>query len=174
MMTAEWAEALAALTTGIYVLTVREGDFRHGMSSSWVTQVSGDPVLLMAAIDRRHLSHAIVERTGRFALNVLGRRGKHLEDFFYSAAARTADNLEGVAWDDSPSGLPFLRGALLSLECTVRSTHPAGDHSLFVSSIEHVTSREHDQPLTSQDLEYVYVGEIVHRTSRPRRRDEVA
>ena len=35
--------ALAALTTGIYVLTTRDGDARHGMSSSWVTQVSGTP-----------------------------------------------------------------------------------------------------------------------------------
>jgi flavin reductase (DIM6/NTAB) family NADH-FMN oxidoreductase RutF len=165
-MTAEWAEALAALTTGIYVLTVREDDRRHAMSSSWVTQVSGDPALLAAAIDCRHWSHAIVERTGRFALNVLGRKGKHLEDFFYSPAARTAANLESVAWDDSPGGLPFLRDALLSLECSVRAMYPAGDHTLFVASIEHVTHREDDQPLTSQDLEYVYVGEVVRRTVR--------
>ena len=165
-MTPEWAEALAALTTGIYVLTVREGDRRHGMSSSWVTQVSGDPVLLVAAIDHRHWSHAIVERTGRFALNVLGRKGKHLEDFFYSPAARGADNLVSIAWDDSPGGLPFLRDAMLSLECTVCMRHPAGDHSLFVASIEHMTSRGEDQPLTSQDLEYVYVGEVVRRIGK--------
>src|SRR5439155_23939381 len=80
--------ALAALTTGIYVLTVRDGDRRHGMSSSWVTQVSGDPPLVAAAIDRRHFSHEVVERTRRFALNVIGARAKHLEDYFYSAASR--------------------------------------------------------------------------------------
>lgn len=163
-MTSELAEALATLTTGIYVLTVRDGERRHGMSSSWVTQVSGDPVLVMAAVDRRHWSHEIVERTGRFALNVLGRSGKHLEDYFYSPASRRADNLDSVAWDDSPAGLPFLRDAMLGLDCIVRTAHVAGDHSLFVASIEHTLRRAVDQPLTSQDLEYVYVGEVVRRT----------
>ena len=163
-MTPELAEALAALTTGIYVLTVRDGERRHGMSSSWVTQVSGDPVLIMAAVDRRHWSHGIVERTGRFALNVLGCGGKHLEDYFYSPASRRQNNLDSVAWDDSPAGLPFLRDAMLSLECTVRTVHVAGDHSLFVASVDHAVRRAVDQPLTSQDLEYVYVGEVVRRT----------
>ena len=162
-MTSELADALATLTTGIYVLTVRDGDQRHGMSSSWVTQVSGDPVLLLAAIDRRHWSHAIVERTGRFALNVLGAKGKHLEDYFYSGASRHADNLEPIAWEDSPDGLPFLRDAMLNLACAVRAVHPAGDHNLFVASIEHVIRRTTDRPLTSQDLEYVYVGKVVAR-----------
>src|SRR5439155_836294 len=99
------ARALAALTTGIYVLTVRDGDRRHGMSSSWVTQVSGDPPLLMASVDRRHFTHDILARSGRFALNVVGERGRRLEDYFYSAASRRPDNLDAVAWDDAPDGL---------------------------------------------------------------------
>src|ERR1043166_8433510 len=105
-MEAALARAFAALTTGVYVLTVRDGAQRHGMSSSWVTQVSGDPPLLLAAIDRRHFSHAILERTRRFALNVVGQNGKHLEDYFYSPASRRPASLDAVAWEDSPDGLP--------------------------------------------------------------------
>ena len=155
--------ALAALTTGIYVLTVRDGDRRHGMSSSWVTQVSGDPPLLAAAIDRRHLSHELVERTRRFALNVVGTQGRHLEDYFYSAASRRPDNLEAVPWEDSPDGLPLLRDAMATLECRVTAGHLAGDHTLFVASVERVGWRGDDRPLTSLDLAYVYVGEVVRR-----------
>lgn len=162
-MTPALADALAALTTGIYVLTLRDTALRHGMSSSWVTQVSGDPVLLMAAVDRRHLTHTILDRTGRFALNVLGERGKHLEDYFYSPAAHRPDNLAAVACDDAPDGLPLLRDALVTLECRVQTRHPAGDHTLFVASIDRVTWRTPDRPLTSQDLEYVYVGTVIRR-----------
>ncbi len=157
------ARALAALTTGIYVLTVRDGDRRHGMSSSWVTQVSGDPPLLMAAVDRRHFTHAIIERTRRFALNVVGHQGKHLEDYFYSTASRRPDNLDAVAYDDSPDGLPLLRDAMFTLECCVHDRHVAGDHTLFVASVQRVTHRLEDRPVTSQDLAYVYVGEVVKR-----------
>ena len=162
-MRPDLVQTLAALTTGIYVLTVRDGDRRHGMSSSWVTQVSGDPPLVAAAIDRRHFSHDVVERTRRFALNVIGARAKHLEDYFYSAASRRPDNLDTVAREDSPDGPPLLRDAMATLECRVTAAHAAGDHTLFVASIERVTWRGDDRPITSQDLEYVYVGEVMRR-----------
>lgn len=155
--------ALASLTTGIYVLTVRDGERRHGMSSSWVTQVSGDPPLIMAAIDRRHFTHSIVERSRRFALNVVGRDGRALEDHFYSAASHHLDNLEGIAWEDSPAGLPLLRAAMLSIECAVHDAFPAGDHTVFVAAPTHVALRGADTPLTSQDLDYVYVGRVIKR-----------
>src|SRR5262249_11922352 len=157
------ARAFAALTTGIHVLTVRDGERRHGMSSSWVTQVSGDPPLLMAAIDRRHFSHAIVERTQRFALNVLGPGGRHLEDYFYSPAPRRPANRDTGKWVESPDGRPLLRDAMVPVECRVCDRHIAGDHTLFVAAVQRVTWRADDRPLTSQDLEYVYVGEILKR-----------
>src|SRR5258708_20701899 len=93
------ARAMASLTNGIYVLTVREGSRCHGMSSSWVTQVSGEPVLFSAAVDKAHFSNAAIARTGVFGMNVVGRRGKSLEDYFYSARARREDKLDtGGLW----------------------------------------------------------------------------
>jgi flavin reductase (DIM6/NTAB) family NADH-FMN oxidoreductase RutF len=154
---------LASLTTGIYVLTVRDDDRRHGMSSSWVTQVSGAPPLLMVSVDRRHHTHAILERTGRFALNIVGARGRHLEDYFDSPASRRPENLDSVAWEDSPAGLPYLLYAMACLECRVTERHAAGDHTVFVAEVTHSVLRDGDRPLTSQDLDYVYVGEVIRR-----------
>ena len=155
--------ALAALTTGIYVLTTRDGDVRHGMSSSWVTQVSGTPPLLVAAVAVGHVSHALIERSGRFALNVVGGAARHLEDYFFSPASRHADNLATIACEESPAGLPYLCDALASLECRVVAQHRAGDHTLFVVEITDVVLRAGDRPLTSVDLEYVYVGTVIRR-----------
>jgi flavin reductase (DIM6/NTAB) family NADH-FMN oxidoreductase RutF len=157
-MSPDAIRGLAALTTGIYVLTVRDGERRHGMSSSWVTQVSGEPPLLVAAVDRRHVTHDIIARTRRFALNVLGARGRELEDYFYSDAARHPDNLDGVACRDSTDGLPLLDGALASLECRVEQAVPAGDHTLFVASVVRVTWREEDRPPRSGFGRYVIPG----------------
>ena len=131
------------------------------MSSSWVTQVSGTPPLLSAAVGVRHATHALIVASGRFALNVVGARGRALEDFFYSPAAQTADNLAGFACDESPAGLPYLRDALASLECRVVAQHAAGDRSLFVAEITDVVVRAPDRPLTSLDLDYVYVGTVI-------------
>lgn len=157
------AEALSEITTGIYVLTVNDGQTRHGMSSSWVTQVSGDPPLIMAAVDKRHFSHGILERQGVFGLNVVGKKGRALEDYFFSAASRTPNNLEQFAYELGEIGAPLLALAMAVFECRVVGSYPAGDHTLFVASIVKAEVREVDQPVTSLDLPYVYVGTIIQR-----------
>jgi len=157
------AEALAELTTGIYVLTVREGERMHGMSSSWVTQVSGDPPLIMAAVDKRHFSHGFVERQGMFGLNVVGQKSKALEDYFYSAASRRPDNLEPFEYELGETGVPLLKLAMAVLECRVVASYPAGDHTLFVASIVRAEVREQARAMTSLDLPYVYVGTVIPR-----------
>ncbi|HXG19640.1 MAG TPA: flavin reductase family protein [Methylomirabilota bacterium] len=157
------AEALSEITTGIYVLTVSEGSLRHGMSLSWVTQVSGDPPLIMAAVDQRHFSHGVVSRQGVFGLNVVGGNSKELEDYFFSSASRQPDNLNAVAYESGETGVPLLTQAMAIFECRVVGSYPAGDHTLFVASIVRAEVREHDRPVTSLDLPYVYVGTIIQR-----------
>jgi len=157
-------QALARLTTGIYVLTVAHGDKSHGMSSSWATQVSGSPPLVVVAIDVGHLTHALVSASRHFVLNVVGKAGRHLEDYFYSPAARGEDNLATIRHRPGPNGDPVLDDALAWLGCRVNASHPAGDHTLFVAEVvaaEVVASA--DEPLSSADLPYVYVGKLVPR-----------
>ena len=151
-------EELKEITTGIYVLTVRHGDVRHGMSSSWVTQVSGEPPLILASVDRAHLSNGLIRAAQRFALNVVGRRSRKLEDFFYSPSARVENNLGGFATVDAPSGVPLLAEAMVGLDCAVEAEYEAGDHTLFVARVEWVRRAERDTPLSSLELEYVYLG----------------
>ena len=153
------ARAMASLTSGIYVLTVREGGRCHGMSSSWVTQVSGEPVLFTAAVDTAHFSNAAIARTGVFGLNVVGARAKSLEDYFYSPRARREDNLDAVEFESSPTlQVPWLKLAMVAIEARVVNSVVAGDHTIFVASPVGVRVAKNDRPLTSLDLDYVYLG----------------
>ena len=158
-MDKELAQAMAALTTGIYVLTVAEAGQHHGMSSSWVTQVSGEPLLFSAAVDNNHVSRALIAHAGSFGLNVVGTRGKALEDYFYSSRAKRPDNLAELDYELSPKlGVPWLLLAAISIEARVTSSFIAGDHTIFVAEPAGVCIREADRPLTSLELDYVYLG----------------
>ncbi len=157
-MEPQLAAVMAALTTGIYVLTVRSGDTQHGMSSSWATQVSGEPLLLMAAVDQQHATHQLVLDSGAFGLNIVGPQSKHLEDYFYSAQSRQKDNLTPFVLETGATGTPLLGDALASLDCRLVSTHTAGDHTLFIGEVVEARMRRQDTPLTSRDLPYVYLG----------------
>jgi len=153
------ARAMAALTTGIYVLTTQENGRCHGMSSSWVAQVSGEPVMLAAAVDNAHFSNGAIARTGAFGLNIVGRRGRELEDYFNSPRARHEDNLDGLEFELSPSlAVPWLKLAMIAVEARVIDSRVAGDHTIFVASPVDVRTNVNDRPLTSLDLDYVYLG----------------
>jgi|SRR5215469_12601828 len=163
------ARAFASLTTGIYVLTVIEGVHPHGMSSSWVIPVSGKPPLFAVAVDCHHRSHAIIAGTGVFGLNVVSHRGRALEDYFNSPRARRADNLDEIAHEPSPElRVPWLTGAMISIEAKVEKSIVAGDHTIFVASPVGVRIGQNDQPLSSLDLDYVYVGgeQVIPRLHR--------
>jgi flavin reductase (DIM6/NTAB) family NADH-FMN oxidoreductase RutF len=165
-MKSDLARVLAALTTGIYVLTVNDHGRHHGMSSSWVTLVSGTPPLFMAAVDNGHHSCAVIARTGIFGLNIVGTRAKGLEDYFLSAVSKRPDNLRGLDYDLSPRlSVPWLRRAMASVEAGVVASHAAGDHTMFVAEPVGVRVLDDDRPLTSLDLDYVYLGgkEVVRR-----------
>jgi flavin reductase (DIM6/NTAB) family NADH-FMN oxidoreductase RutF len=129
------------------------------MSSSWVAQVSGDPVMFTAAVDNAHFSNAVITRTGAFGLNVVGRRGRELEDYFYSPRARRDNNLDTIEFELSPTlSVPWLKLAMIALEARVVDSHVAGDHTIFVASPVGVRVSANDRPLTSLDLDYVYLG----------------
>jgi flavin reductase len=152
------AQALAALTTGIYVLTAGTGEQQHGMSASWATQVSGEPVLVMAAVDQQHVTHNLVIESRAFALNIVGQHSKALEDYFYSSQAKRLDNLSPFNLETGCTGTPLLQAALASLDCRLVSSHTAGDHTLFVGHVVDVRVRDTDVPLTSHQLPYIYLG----------------
>ncbi|MGC2492007.1 flavin reductase family protein [Candidatus Binatus sp.] len=153
------ARAMTGLTTGIYVLTTQENGRCHGMSSSWVAQVSGEPVMFTAAVDNAHFSNAVIARTGAFGLNIVGRRGRELEDYFYSPRARRDNNLDTIEFELSPTlSVPWLKLAMIALEARVVDSHVAGDHTIFVASPVSVRISANDRPLTSLDLDYVYLG----------------
>lgn len=165
-MDASLARVMADLITGIYVLTVAEGGLHHGMSSSWVTQVSGNPPLIMATVDNGHRTRAMIERRGALGLNLVGRRNRALEDYFLSARARRPDNLAEFDYELSPQlKVPWLRVAMASLEARLVESRPAGDHSLMIAAPVSVRLNQRDRPLTSLDLDYVYLGgsEVIAR-----------
>jgi flavin reductase (DIM6/NTAB) family NADH-FMN oxidoreductase RutF len=153
------ARAMAGLTTGIYVLTTQENGRCHGMSSSWVAQVSGEPVMFTAAVDNAHFSNSVIARTHAFGLNVVGHRSRELEEYFYSARARRDNNLDAFEFELSPTlSVPWLKIAMVALEARVVDSHVAGDHTIFIATPVNVRVGANDRPLTSLDLDYVYIG----------------
>jgi flavin reductase (DIM6/NTAB) family NADH-FMN oxidoreductase RutF len=92
-------------------------------------------------------------------MNIVGARGKALEDYFYSARARRPDNLTDLEYELSPVlKVPWLKLAMVSIEARVSASLTVRDHTIFVGEPLGVRLGAGERPLTSLDLDYVYVG----------------
>jgi flavin reductase (DIM6/NTAB) family NADH-FMN oxidoreductase RutF len=131
-------KALGALRYGLYFLTTGTLEVPQGLLVSWVSQVSGQPPLIMAAVRENRSLLAKLEEDEAFALNLLPASGQEL----LARLARPADKrLAGVGLTAGTLGLPVLAEGLGALCCRVREIWRPGDHVLFLGQVEGVLWR---------------------------------
>ena len=150
-------DAMTRLSYGIYVLTTRKGEEKHGMIASWVSQVSHDPPLVMVAIRNNRRVHPIVKEAGAFALHVLDKHeGRIIGRFKLPAPAQRFEGADCIALE---TGCPILRDTLACMDCRLVDTVETGDHTLFIGEVLAADLKETGEPMTSADYGKVYLGD---------------
>jgi 3-hydroxy-9,10-secoandrosta-1,3,5(10)-triene-9,17-dione monooxygenase reductase component len=132
-MRQRYREAIARFATGVTVVTTRDGDRLAGMTASAVASLSLEPLLLLVCVSNHLPTHAALERSSRFAVNVLGQGDEQLALRF---ARSTKDKFAGLALEDD-HGPPLIRRAIAHFVCDTRERLPGGDHSIFIGEIRH-------------------------------------
>src|SRR5205085_9346517 len=113
---AVFREVVGHFTTGVAVITTRDGDERFGVTASAVSSLSMEPPMLLVCLNRRLPTRDALLEAGTFAVNILGEDQHELAMQF---ATRSPDKFAGVGVRDGAAGVPLLDDALAHLECTV-------------------------------------------------------
>jgi flavin reductase (DIM6/NTAB) family NADH-FMN oxidoreductase RutF len=129
--------ALARWATGVTIVTARAGDRVHGMTVSAFTEVSLDPPLVLVCADKASHTHPLIAEGGVFAVNVLARGQETLSNRFASKKDEHR-RFEGLKCERGATGAPLLPGALAHVDCRVVASHEAGDHVIYVGTVEEV------------------------------------
>jgi flavin reductase len=156
----EFRKAMGCFATGVTIITVDLDGEVHGMTANAFASVSLDPMLVLVCVDSETRTHAHLHARKRFGINVLGEDQRAISEY-YARPERDHERAEteaGARFDRTRQGTPMLHGALAYLECRLRSTHEAGDHSIFIAEVEDVVVREGD-PLLFFRGKYRKVGE---------------
>jgi flavin reductase (DIM6/NTAB) family NADH-FMN oxidoreductase RutF len=152
-----WIKTLGKMTYGIYVLTSCHKEQINGMIASWVSQVSYDPLLIMAAVHPDRYSHRLVEQGGCFALHVIDRQQKQFLSRFKGPDPKA--KFSDVQWNPGKTGCPILSECMAYLECTVKASYRPGNHTLFLGEVVEAQSFAPGTPFSSMDYNGVYLGE---------------
>jgi len=135
--------ALRAINYGLYVLTAIDGEEVGAAGVNWLTQASFEPPLIVAAVKSDSDSHAIIERTGAFAVNVLAEDQLDVGKAFFRTTKVEGDTLNGYRFEPGPeTGAPLLVDLPYWFEVRVTDTVPRGDHTVFVAEVVNAGVRD--------------------------------
>jgi len=127
---------LRKIPHGVFICGVAEGDEVNGFTASWVTQGSFEPPLVVMAVRADSTSNGMIQRTGRFSLNVLAADQKDLAAVFFKPQKAVGGRFDAAPFSLGALGLPILTEALGAVECQVVGQVAHGDHTVFVGEVK--------------------------------------
>jgi len=128
--------ALRAINYGLYVLTAVDGDDYAAAGVNWLSQASFDPPLVMVAVKADSDTHAVITRSGVFAVGVLGDDQLDVGKAFFRTTTVEGDTLNGYRFERGPAtGAPVLVDLAYWFEARVTDTVARGDHTVFVGEV---------------------------------------
>jgi len=111
------------------------GDEWNGMTASWVTQVSMEPVLVAVSVDRRAVTHRLIAEGGAFSVNLWSREDTRPFVSFSKPARREGSTLNGRPVRTVATGVPIFEEAIAFLDCRLRQAVDCGTHTLFLGEV---------------------------------------
>lgn len=128
-------DALSLCANGVTIVTTLCDGERHGLTVSAFCSVSATPPRVLVCLGNDTDSKPLIERSGHFAVNVLGLAGAALGPRFAKLEAHAGDLFDGIETTRAQSGSPILAASVVWLDCRVEAKHAVGDHSIFVGAV---------------------------------------
>jgi flavin reductase (DIM6/NTAB) family NADH-FMN oxidoreductase RutF len=113
----------------------RAGDERNAMTTSWITQLSMEPVLIGVGVDNTAVTHRLISQGDSFTVNLWNADDTRVFVKFSKPATDDGATLNGRAVRSATTGAPVFDEAIAWLDCEVRHTLDLGSHTLFVGEV---------------------------------------
>lgn len=137
----------------------RAGDEWNGMTTTWITQLSMEPVLVGIGVDNDAVTHRLISDGGSFTVNLWDADDTRVFVKFSKPATKEGDTLNGRAVRAGSTGAPIFEEALAWLDCEVRQSHDLGTHTLFIGEVVDAGINDDDaRAATIQDTRMKYGG----------------
>jgi flavin reductase (DIM6/NTAB) family NADH-FMN oxidoreductase RutF len=111
------------------------GDEWNGMTASWVTQVSMEPVLIGVGVDNKAVTHRLITDGGSFTVNLWPSEDTRIFVKFSKPATREDGTLNGRSVRPGVTGAPIFEESLAWMDCELRHSIDLGTHTFFVGEI---------------------------------------
>ncbi|TGL58162.1 flavin reductase [Leptospira ognonensis] len=134
--------ALSLWASGVTVICYRSSNKSGGITVSSFSSVSLDPPLVLFCLAKGSQAKHEIETSASFSVNILSSEQKQISADFASSSLDKEEVLNLLKPTVSKSGLPFLTGALVNLDCKLHQMIDAGDHYLVLGEVREAQVQE--------------------------------
>ena len=113
----------------------RAGEEWNGMTASWITQLSMEPVMIGVGVDNAAVTHRLITAGGSFTVNLWPPEDTRVFVKFSKPARKEGMFLNGRAVREGITGAPIFEEAAAWMECEVRRAIDFGTHTLFAGEL---------------------------------------
>ena len=146
----------------------RSGGERNAMTTSWITQLSMEPVIIGIGVENTAVTHRLITTGGSFTVNLWDADNtrpfvKFSKPAAYEATAPgdgpATGMLNGWAVYEAATGAPVFAEAAAWMDCEVRHSVNLGTHTLFMGELVSAGINNDDVRLASMsDTRMKYGG----------------
>src|SRR4051794_11604026 len=113
----------------------KAGDERNAMTTSWITQVAMEPVLIAVGVDNAAVTRRLIADGGSFTVNLWNAEETKVFVKFSKPAVDDGATLNGRPVRAATTGAPVFEDAVAWMDCAVRQALDLGSHTLFIGEI---------------------------------------
>lgn len=140
--------ALGRISSGLFIVTARDGDRETGMLASWVQQCSFTPPQVSVAVAKDRWVLDWLADGAAFAVNVIPDGEKKLVAHFGKGFGPDEPAFAGLEVVRDGDAAPVLATALAHVACRVTARFDAGDHILVIGRVVGGAVRSDGKPAT--------------------------
>lgn len=147
-------QAMRRWTSGVVIVTARYQDQIHGMTVSAFSSISLSPPLVLVSLANTTRTGEMIRLSGYFGVTILSEEQRELSEIFAGRVPDTQHRFAGVEIETLESGVPFLKGGLVYLDCRLVQMVPAGTTTLYIGEVIALAERQDKRPLVYYNRNY--------------------
>jgi len=151
---------LKKISYGLYIVSsLKNGKF-NGQIANSVFQVTAEPVLIIASINKSNLTHEYISSSKIFTISILSQKAdfKFIGNFGFKSG-RDVDKFSEVNFKILNSGAPVvIEKCSAWLECEVINSFDTPTHTLFLGKLVDSEIIDDSEPLTYDYYQKVIKG----------------
>ena len=120
---------------------------------TFTASIVPDRPRVLAEIQKRNHTHALIEASGKFAIHLLARDQWQWVRHWGFRSQTEVDKFESIEWREGPAALPILDGVLGWLACEVVNSMDGGDMTIYLADVFDAQRNTAEQPIRWHEVQ---------------------